>query len=99
MTALFSTYYSTSGPYPSLSLNGTVASLAAAAAAEPVTTQGRNEYARVLPHLWLTLTMADEVDEELLADVPRDRMHASKKLRSIDGDAPITMNFRRWDYA
>ncbi|KAI1740227.1 hypothetical protein F4680DRAFT_420083 [Xylaria scruposa] len=31
--------------------------------------------------------------QELLADIPRDRMHASKKLLKIDGDGPITLHF------
>ncbi|KAI0483426.1 hypothetical protein F4859DRAFT_472796 [Xylaria cf. heliscus] len=31
--------------------------------------------------------------QELLADVPRERMHASKKLLKIDGNGPITLYF------
>ncbi|OTA87202.1 hypothetical protein M434DRAFT_399576 [Hypoxylon sp. CO27-5] len=31
--------------------------------------------------------------QELLADVPRDRMHASKKLQKTDGNGPITLYF------
>ncbi|KAI0149706.1 hypothetical protein F4776DRAFT_602846 [Hypoxylon sp. NC0597] len=31
--------------------------------------------------------------QEWLADIPRDRMHASKKLQKIDGNGPITLYF------
>ncbi|KAI0182210.1 salicylate hydroxylase [Xylaria flabelliformis] len=31
--------------------------------------------------------------QELLADIPRDRMHVSKKLLKIDGDGPISLHF------
>ncbi|KAI0407222.1 hypothetical protein F4802DRAFT_605711 [Xylaria palmicola] len=31
--------------------------------------------------------------QELLADIPRERMHASKKLLRIDGNGPVTLSF------
>ncbi|KAI5865622.1 FAD/NAD(P)-binding domain-containing protein [Durotheca rogersii] len=31
--------------------------------------------------------------QELLTNVPRDRMHAGKKLQKIDGDGPVTLYF------
>ncbi|KAI1178233.1 hypothetical protein F4777DRAFT_130817 [Nemania sp. FL0916] len=31
--------------------------------------------------------------QELLADIPRERMHASKKLLRVDGNGPVTLHF------
>ncbi|KAI0102796.1 hypothetical protein GGR51DRAFT_526241 [Nemania sp. FL0031] len=31
--------------------------------------------------------------QELLANIPRERMHASKKLQKVDGNSPITLHF------